>query len=191
MEPSRPIVVYDANVLYPAQLRDFLMWVAVNKLVDAHWTEAIQHEWMRNLLADRDDLTEEQLGHTREQMERALPNACVDGHTDWIEDLTLPDPSDRHVLAAAIHVNADALVTINLKDFPEEQLSAFGITSIHPDQLVCTLFDRCPDEVIATAADHRSTLTNPEKSPDEYILDLQNGELRETATLLEEHTNRL
>jgi hypothetical protein len=49
MQSDRPTVVYDANVLYPAQLRDFLMWVAVNKLVEAHWTEAIQHEWMRNL----------------------------------------------------------------------------------------------------------------------------------------------
>jgi len=129
MESSRPTVVYDANVLYPAQLRDFLMWVAVNKLVEAHWTEAIQHEWMRNLLADRDDLTEEQLGYTRRQMERALPGACAKGHSDWIEDLTLPDPSDRHVLAAAIHVNADAHVTFTLDDFPADRLFVTWTTS--------------------------------------------------------------
>lgn len=191
MKPSRPTVVYDANVLYPAQLRDFLMWVGVNKLVEAHWTESIQHEWMRNLLANRDDLTEQDLAYTRQQMERALPQACISGHSDWIEDLTLPDPDDRHVLAAAIHANADAIATINLDDFPEKRLSVYGITPIHPDELVCTLFDRCPDEVIATAADHRATLTDPEKSPDEYILDLQNGELEETATLLGEHTDQL
>lgn len=191
MQSDCPTVVYDANVLYPAQLRDFLMWVAVNKLVEAHWTEAIQHEWMRNLLANRDDLTEENLAYTRRQMERALPHACVVGHSKWIEDLTLPDPSDRHVLAAAIHVDAEAIVTINLDDFPEERLSVFGITPIHPDQLVCTLFDRRPDEVIATAAEHRSTLRNPEKSPEEYLASLKEGHLEETARCLEEHWDRL
>ena len=191
MQSKRPRVVYDANVLYPAQLRDFLMWVGVNKLVEAHWTEAIQHEWMRNLLANRDDLDEEQLAYTRQQMERALPNACVDGHAGWIDHLTLPDENDRHVLAAALHVNADAIVTINLRDFPDDYLSVFGITAVHPDKLVSFLFDHSPDDVIGTASDHRSTLRNPEKSPEEYLQSLREGHLEETADRLEKHKGRL
>jgi hypothetical protein len=40
-------VVYDACVLYPAALRDFLMWLAFTNLVKARWTEEIHDEWMR------------------------------------------------------------------------------------------------------------------------------------------------
>jgi hypothetical protein len=36
--------------------------------------------------------------------------------------LSLPDPSDRHVLAAVIHVEASHIITFNPKDFPAEEL---------------------------------------------------------------------
>ncbi len=35
-------VLYDASVLYPAPLRDLLMWVAIEGLVRAKWTDEIQ-----------------------------------------------------------------------------------------------------------------------------------------------------
>ena len=69
----RPIVVYDANVLYPAQLRDLLMRLAVSGLGRAHWSDQIHEEWMENVLANRPDLRREQLERTRALMERALP----------------------------------------------------------------------------------------------------------------------
>ena len=50
--PSPPVAVYDANVLYPAQLCDLLMRLAVGGVVRAHWTERIHDEWMRNVHAD-------------------------------------------------------------------------------------------------------------------------------------------
>ena len=76
---ARPIVVYDANVLYPAQLRDLLMRLAVAGLVRAHWSDQIHEEWMENVLANRPDLRREQLERTRALMERALPSARVEG----------------------------------------------------------------------------------------------------------------
>ena len=54
---ARPVVVYDANVLYPAQLRDLLMRLAVNDLVRPHWSDDIHDEWMRNVHADRPSVT--------------------------------------------------------------------------------------------------------------------------------------
>lgn len=42
--------VLDANVLYPAPLRDLLMRLAVTDLFAARWTERIHDEWIRNLL---------------------------------------------------------------------------------------------------------------------------------------------
>ena len=59
--PDRPVCVYDANVLYSAQLRDFLMRLALGEVVQAHWTEQIHEEWMRNVRADYPDITEEDL----------------------------------------------------------------------------------------------------------------------------------
>ena len=50
-------VIYDANVLYPAPLRDFLMRLALTDLFRARWTEEIHDEWIRNLLEARPDLT--------------------------------------------------------------------------------------------------------------------------------------
>jgi hypothetical protein len=73
------IVVYDACVLYPAPLRDLLMRVATKGLVQAKWTDEIHEEWIRNLLEDRPDLTEEQLRRTQSLMNRAVPDCLVTG----------------------------------------------------------------------------------------------------------------
>ncbi len=50
---GKPTVFYDACVLYPAPLRDFLMWLALTELFQAKWTEKIHEEWMRNVLKNR------------------------------------------------------------------------------------------------------------------------------------------
>lgn len=57
----------DACVLYPAPWRDFFMRLAVN-LYQPKWTEKIHEEWIRNVLANRPDLTLAQLTRTRELM---------------------------------------------------------------------------------------------------------------------------
>jgi predicted nucleic acid-binding protein len=118
MSTTRPAVVYDANVLYPAHLRDLLMRLAVGDLVQAHWSDRIHDEWMRNVRADYPDVTWEDLEYTRREMDRALPDACVDGHHRLIQDLTLPDPDDRHVLAAAIHADADDPMRMQITSSP-------------------------------------------------------------------------
>lgn len=97
------VALLDANVLYPITLRDLLMWLAVSGTYDAHWTERIQQEWTRNLLADQPNLTAQQLERTKRLMNIALPSALVTGYETMIDRLELPDPDDRHVLAAAIH----------------------------------------------------------------------------------------
>lgn len=68
---ARPVAVYDANVLYPAHLRDLLMRLAVGDLVRAHWSDQIHEEWMRNVCADYADVTWEDLEYTRSEMDWA------------------------------------------------------------------------------------------------------------------------
>jgi hypothetical protein len=99
-------VLLDACVLYPAPLRDFSLHLACSGVFRARWSDEIHEEWIRNLLANRPDLTAEQLQRTRELMDRAVPDSLVTGHLGIAKGLILPDPEDKHVLAAAICSNA-------------------------------------------------------------------------------------
>ncbi len=110
--------LHDARVLYPATRRDFLMSLAETNLFRARRTDRIHDEWMRNLLADRTDLTRQQVERTRQFMDAAVPDCLISGYEDLIAALELPDADDRHVLAAAIRGRVDVIVTLNLKDFP-------------------------------------------------------------------------
>ena len=56
MYSSRPILVLDACVLYPAPIRDILLSMAAEELFTVKWSEMIQNEWLRNLLKNRSDL---------------------------------------------------------------------------------------------------------------------------------------
>lgn len=117
-------VVYDACVLYPAPLRDLLMRLALTELFRARWTDDIHEEWITNLPADRSDLTRDQLERTRTLMNANVRDCVVQGYCDLIDGLELPDPNDRHVLAAAIRVHADVILTFNLEVFrPRDSLS--------------------------------------------------------------------
>ena len=90
------VAVYDACVLYPAPLRDLLLHLAVTDLFRARWTDRIHGEWIRSVLADRADITDAQLIRTRSLMDTAIPDAVVTGYDGLIDQVTLPDPNDRH-----------------------------------------------------------------------------------------------
>lgn len=72
-------------------------------------------------------------------MDRAVPDALVSGYESLIEGLRLPNPDDRHVLAAAIKCNASVLVTFNLRDFPKDVLDIFDVEAMHPDDFIADL----------------------------------------------------
>jgi len=95
-------VLYDANVLYPNTLRDLLIRIAQSGTVQAKWTNAILDEMAAALRRNRPDIPAERLGRLRELMNKAVRDCLVTGYEPLIEGLKLPDPDDRHVLAAAI-----------------------------------------------------------------------------------------
>jgi hypothetical protein len=88
-------------VLYPAPLRDLLMRLALTDLYHAKWTQEIHKEWMRNLLKNRPDLTIERLESVRARMDLHVRDGLIEGYEELIDGIKLPDPNDRHVLAAA------------------------------------------------------------------------------------------
>jgi hypothetical protein len=153
-----PIVLYDANVLYPFHLRNLLVQLGVNDIVEPRWTDMIHDEWIRNIAAagaaDRDRLL-----RTRDIMKRVLPGADVTGFEPLIDTLSLPDPGDRHVLAAAIAGGAEAILTFNVRHFPASALDPFGITCRQPDAFLCGLYDCDPEAVLAATDAARLNLS--------------------------------
>lgn len=140
--------LFDANVLYPAPLRDLLMQLALTDMFRARWTDQIHDEWIRNVLKNRPDLTTEQLTRTKELMNSHVRDCLVTGYEWVIPSLQLPDPDDRHVLAAAIKGEADGIVTINLADFPKTVLEEYELEAQHPDDFITSLMDLRPFKVI-------------------------------------------
>jgi predicted nucleic acid-binding protein len=176
--------LYDACVLYPAPLRDLLMQLALTDLFRAKWTDAIHDEWTRHVLANRPDLKPEQLARTRELMNAHVRDCLVDGYQPLIAGLTLPDPNDRHVLAAAIRARADVIVTFNLDDFPEAALRPYGIEAQHPDEFIAHLTDLAPQAVALALRTCRARLKNPSRTPEEYIDTLALQKLPETVNFM-------
>ncbi|MCC6362388.1 MAG: PIN domain-containing protein [Bryobacterales bacterium] len=100
----------------------------------------------------------------------------------------MPDPNDRHVLAAAIRGRADVIVTRNVRDFPADVLDRFGIESQHPDEFVVHLLDLAPGSVLNAVRRHRESLRNPGKTAEQYLEMLEAEGLTETVAILREYT---
>src|SRR3546814_3993132 len=64
----------------------------------------------------------------------------------WVRDL--PDNKDKHMLAAAIKTNADLIITNNLKGFPQDYISSFGLSSKCPDDFFTDVIDLNHEESI-------------------------------------------
>jgi predicted nucleic acid-binding protein len=156
------------------------MELATAELFRAKWTAAIHDEWMRSLLANRSDLTREKLERTRDLMNEHAPDCLVEGYEHLIPLVTLPDVNDRHVVAAAIHARADAIVTFNLKDFPVSELARFNLEAIHPDDFISFQFDLRESAVVIAAQRCLRRLRTPPKTADEYLSTLEAQSLPKT-----------
>lgn len=162
-------VVLDACVLYPSFLRDLLIRLGLTGLYQPKWSAIIEDEWQRNLLADRTDLTLEQVQRTATLMNKAVPDAMITGFEPLIDSIVLPDVDDRHVAAAAVRSNAEIIVTLNLKDFPTPALDTFGIEALHPDDFIMDLFDLNSALVLSAVSMQRSNLRRPPMPVDDYL----------------------
>jgi len=181
----------DACVLYPAPIRDLLVHLAKTGLYRAKWTDKIHDEWIRNLLTDRPDLTKEQLNRTRVLMDKAVLNGLVHNYEDLIQAMALPDPDDRHVLAAAIRCRADVIVTYNLKDFPENILNKYDIQAQHPDEFISHLIDLAPGTVCFSVKNMRETLKNPPYNISQMFSTLEELGLVQTVSTLRDYAELL
>ncbi len=128
-------VLLDANILFPTVMREVLIGAAKAGAFRPLWSEKILAEWRHTaaklgpeagLFADAEILT----------LKSQWPAAMVSVTDAEIAALSLPDPNDRHVLAAAINGEAEVLLTKNLRDFPRRTLAHHNILLREPDSFL-------------------------------------------------------
>lgn len=159
----------DANTLYPILTCDALLSLASTSLFAAKWSKRIEYEWIRNLEKNRPELTGK-LVTRRDNMRRAaldweVPEPAI---AALLPCLTLPDPEDAHVLAAAIAGHADCIVTFNLRDFPATIVEPFGIEVIHPDRFIVSQLDLDYIPAISALKKMRQRRKRPALSPEAF-----------------------
>jgi hypothetical protein len=174
----------DANVLYPAPMRDLLLQLAVMDLFRAKWTADIHREWIEALLRNEPHRERAALERTRDLMDKSTRDCLVSGYEAMIPSLMLPDPDDRHVLAAAIIARCDVVVTQNLKDFPAAAIAPYGIDVQHPDEFLCSRLHLAQRLFCGAVRKVRLRLKNPPYTIDAYLDTLTRHGLVATASEL-------
>lgn len=175
-------------MLYPAPVRDILLSLAHQGLCHARWTDKINEEWIGNLLRNRPDLNPAKLQGTTERISQTILDWRISGYEPFIETISLPDPNDRHVVAAALIGHADAIVTFNLRDFPNEALHPLGLEAQHPDDFVVNQLHLGLPEALKAIKAMRFRLVNPPQSVAQLLATLARCGLPQTASLLAENS---
>ena len=188
-DPS--VAVFDDCTLYPFHLRNVLVQAAVDRLVDARWTEAIHDEWIRNLAARAPAIPAARLETARRLMNEALPTAMVSGYEDRIPVVSLPDPNDRHVVAAGAAAGASLILTWNLRHFPAKELKKFALRRETPDVFLSRLYDEAHGLMIGSLANARRNLTRSLVPASDFIAILDNQGLVQLAKRVRKHVSEL
>lgn len=166
------------------------MRLALTDLFKAHWTDQIHDEWINALLREGKH-SRESLERVRVLMNAHVRDALVTGYEPIIDTIVLPDPDDRHVLAAAIRCGADAIVTFNIKDFPAAVLAPLNIEVIHPDDFIYYQLDMAPSVCCTAFRTQRAALKNPPLDVDTFLAALQRQQLPQTVSCLRQFAELL
>ena len=181
----------DANILYPAPMRDIFLQLAADDLFRAKWSADIHREWINALLRNEPHRDRANLKRTRGRMDQATRDCLVTGYQTLLPTLDLPDPDDRHVLAAAIVGRCDVIVTCNLRDFPEHAVAPYGLEVLHPDDFLANHLDLMPGPFCDSVRKIRTRLVAPPLSVQDYLAVLTELGLATTAAELARSSEQL
>ena len=182
----------DANVLYPNLMRDILLEAAKLRLFNFRWSHNIRQELLRAYRRQNSDRKSRRFEqHTLRLMDLYFRRLMISGYEYLLPDIHLPDPDDRHVLAAAIHARCDYLVTQNLRDFPAPVCGQYGIEAIHPDEFLLVLLSREQARLLESARTCRMRMKNPSMAVQQYLDALRRANLPNFADALRFHAHRL
>lgn len=171
MMPSPPLrAVLDANVLFPIALCDTLLRAATAGLYEPYWNETILDEMERNLVKYNRAMPEK-ARRRRMNMHGAFPRASVQGSEARIAEMT-NDPKDRHVLATAVQINANVIVTQNRRHCPSHALAPYGIEAQSADMFLNVLCIAAPGVIERIIIEQADRLTNPPQSVGQVLENL-------------------
>ena len=181
-EFSQVRALLDADVLYRAAIRDILLQLAKDDVFEAKWTVEIHAEWMDALARNRPEIEWSRIERLRNKMDAETRNPLVVDYESFIDGLYLPeDPNDRHVLAAAIVGRCSTIVTMNLGHFPSARLEPFAIIARHPDNFLLSLLSEDREAFCAAIRTVRMWLIRPPYSLMNYLENLTDAGLVDTA----------
>jgi predicted nucleic acid-binding protein len=160
-------VLLDANVLVDAQLRDIFLRLAEMGLIEVFWSPKILEE-LRAVLVEKRGLDGSKVDRLLRALDQAFPSASA-SNVDPSTAPLLPDPNDRHVLAAATQTECDLLVTFNLRDFPEHATSPFDLIAIDPDGALVWLLQWFPEQAATVIDEQIHALSQPLVSREAFL----------------------
>lgn len=196
MLANRFTALIDACVLVGTIKRNLLLSLAEADLFRLRWSVRILDEIERaiaDLRAKKGHVDAiPQASRSRLAMERAFPDATVNGHESLIAGIEgLPDDDDRHVVAAAIMTRASIIVTDNLKHFDPSVLLPYGLEAKAADAFIADTIDLDVGRAVAAVRQMRERLRKPEMTSDALLLNMEAQGLTLTVDLLRDHARSL
>ncbi|SEB46736.1 PIN domain-containing protein [Rhodobacter sp. 24-YEA-8] len=184
---DRFTVILDTDVLVGALVRNIILSFAEAGLFRARWSSTTIHGELEPAIMRAANLAPEKAALQRERIEVAFPEAEIAEDPALVASLSLPDPDDRHIFAAAIQTKAALIVTNNLKDFPQEALGAHQIEPISADSFIADCIDLAGPEAIAVLRNLRERFKRPEMDAEGFLRLVEERGLSQTATMLQEY----
>jgi len=136
-------VLYDANAIFGSLQRSILVRAGIHQArfnLRVLLTEEILDEMVHAVGTRYPDIQPEHRASLKAAIIRAIPDCLITGYDETAVASNIRDPGDRHVVAAAVHTNAQLIVTQD-RDFSETALAPHGLAAQSPDDFLTDLFD--------------------------------------------------
>lgn len=178
--PTRALI--DANVFVATWTLDVLLTLSDRGRIEPVWSEAVLVEAREAV-----DRVHRTVGGSRyiAAAECAFPYAMVEPDEVGISAVELPDPDDRHVVAAALAGDCDIIVTYNVRDFPTQALLSLGLRALHPDDFLMEVVAIDPEGAVAAVKSLVAIKRRPPRTMKEELEGLRANMLGRFADFIE------
>ena len=152
------------------------MQIAVDRLVDARWTDEIYDEWIRNLVAGVPGIPIERLQITR----KPWMTRCRTQRSPTTRHISRLSPCPIRMTATSSPPRSRRRV-----GYPHLESARFPCTGIEevrprrqtPDVFLVDLYDKIPDQTVASFANARRNFSKTRVSASDFIDILNNQKL--------------